>query len=490
MGLETKLLQKLNQSLLMTPQLQQAIKLLQLGRLEYKEAIERELLDNPVLEEAKESEDDFGPGASAGGDNEEFTRGPLVEEPPPPADSAGGNGEKTPADWEEYLENFSDWRGSATPRGLVDFEDKPSLEATLTKSGTLEDHLLEQLRMIEVSDREREVLFQIIGNLDVDGFLCSTYEEIAEAAHGSVEEVQHAMGILKSLDPAGVGARTLQECLLMQLEDLGFSDGLEAKIVSLHLDKLEKRKYDFIAKAEDVSFDEIKRAIATIQSLEPRPGKRFNEETIRYITPDAYIQKIGNDYVVSLNEDGLPKLKISPYYLQLLKNGDKENAPNKSYLTERLKAASWLIKSIHQRQNTIYKVAESIAKFQRDFLDHGIHKLRPLVLKDVADDIGMHESTVSRVTTSKYVHTPQGVFELKYFFTTGLRSSTGEDVSASSIREKIKNLIAAESQDAPLSDQQIVEILKKEDVTIARRTVAKYREGLGIESSSRRKRLL
>jgi RNA polymerase sigma-54 factor len=269
---------------------------------------------------------------------------------------------------------------------------------------------------------------------------------------------------------------------------MGLGDSLEARIVANHLDKLEKKKYELIAKAENVEVEEIYKAITSIQSLEPRPGRPFGDDAIRYITPDIYVTKVGNEFVISLNEDGLPKLRVSPYYLELLKNTDADNSVNKAYLNERLKAATWLIKSIHQRQQTIYRVTESIVKFQREFLAQGISKLRPLVLKEVADDIGMHESTVSRVTTNKYVHTPQGVFELKFFFTTGIRSGDGE-VSSSSIKDKIKNVISAEPADNPLSDQQIVDILKQQEIDIARRTVAKYREALGIESSSKRKKL-
>jgi RNA polymerase sigma-54 factor len=268
---------------------------------------------------------------------------------------------------------------------------------------------------------------------------------------------------------------------------MGIADSLAAKIVQNHLDKLEKRKYDQIAKIEQVAVDEVYAAVNAIQGLEPRPGRPFNEEAIRYVVPDIYVYKVGQDYVITLNEDGLPKLRVSPYYLQLLKSKDAENLPNRTYLQERLKAATWLIKSIHQRQQTIYKVTESIVKFQRGFLDFGIKKLRPLTLKDVADDISMHESTVSRVTTNKYVHTPQGVFELKFFFTTGIKTAGG-DVSSSAIKEQIKTIIAAEDPQNPISDQQIVDMLKKENMDIARRTVAKYRESLGLPSSAQRKK--
>ncbi len=484
MALETKLVQRLSQSLLMTPQLQQAIKLLQLGRLEYKEAIEKELLENPILEEVKE-DDDFNAAKSAETTAETAPAPePQVEAEQPEAKADA----ESKVDWEDYLESFIDSRGSATPKGNIDSEDRPPLEATLTKEETLQEHLLEQLRHVELSEEELSIAMHIIGNLDKDGYLCCSIDDIAQDCKHTVEEVKGVLEHVRSFDPPGVAAADLADCLYIQLEQMGLGHTLEGKIVRLHLDKLEKRKYDQIAKAENVPTEAVYKAVTMIQSLEPRPGRPFADDATRYIIPDIYVYKVGGEYVISLNEDGLPKLRVSPYYLELLRRDDKENLPNRAYLNERLKAASWLIKSIHQRQNTIYRVTESIVKFQREFFDFGIERLKPLVLKDVADDIGMHESTVSRVTTNKYVHTPQGIFELKYFFTTGIKTAGG-DVSSSTVKEKIKNLIAAEKQDDPISDQQIVEILKQQNIDIARRTVAKYRETLGILSSSKRKKL-
>lgn len=486
MGLETKLVQKLSQSLLMTPQLQQAIKLLQLGRLEYKEAIEKELLENPVLEEVKELEDDGAPKKE-------------VADPDPAgltsADRDGStepetSGEATPEskmDWEDYLESFIDSRGSATPKGTIDHEDRPSLEATLTRGESLVEHIVNQLRLGEFDKQDEVIAAHVLGNLDKDGYLCATFDEIATECGVPCEDAERVVRSIQQLDPPGIAARDLAECLIIQLEQMGLESGLETRLVRNHLDKLENRKYDQIAKAEGVPVEEVYRAITTIQQLEPRPGRPFADDSVRYIVPDIYVYKVGKEYVISLNEDGLPRLRVNPFYLELLRQEGTDNVPSKAYLTERLKAASWLIKSIHQRQNTIYRVTESIVKFQRDFLDHGIEKLRPLVLKDVADDIEMHESTVSRVTTNKYVHTPQGVFELKFFFTSGIKTAEGE-VSSSTIKERIKNIISAEKPEAPISDQEIADILAKENIDIARRTVAKYREGLGILSSSKRKK--
>lgn len=497
MALETKLVQKLSQTLLMTPQLQQAIKLLQLGRLEYKEAIEQELLENPILEEIKEVEE--GQNAekstatqSEGADNSfEGQQGESFEgsgEQSQQSAEPEGPAKEPVADWEDYLENLSDSRGAATPKGSTDFEDRPSLEATLTRTESLVEHIVSQMRLADIDKRDEAIALQVVGNLNKDGYLCSSYDEIANSCGCSLNDVERVMDIIKSLDPPGIAARDLSECLLIQLQNMGLGDGLEARIVRDHLDKLEKRKYDQIAKIEQVAVEQVYKAVTAIQGLEPRPGRSFGEDTTRYIIPDIYVYKVSGEYVITLNEDGLPKLRISPYYLRLLQSEDYSSNPNKAYLNERLKAASWLIKSIHQRQQTIYRVTESIVKFQREFLDFGIERLKPLVLKDVADDIGMHESTVSRVTTNKYVHTPQGVYELKFFFTTGIKTALG-DVSSSTVKERIKNLIAAESPEDPISDQKIVEILKSENVDIARRTVAKYRETMGILSSSKRKKL-
>lgn len=484
MALEAKLLQKLGQNLLMTPQLQQAIKLLQLGRLEYKEAIEKELLENPILEEVKESEDD-----SRSSKAEERVELPIVvsESEAVSHDESGAN-KDSPVPWEEYLENYTDARGAAAPRGSYDYEDRPGIEATLTRAETLVEYLVSQVRMRDLREEDASIALNIIGNLDKDGYLCASYDEIASDSSSTVDDVERVMSTIRSCDPPGVGARDLGECLLIQLEHIGLGEGLEAKIVKDHLDKLERRRYDQIAKTEQVALEEVYKAVSAIQHLEPRPARNFADDTVRYIVPDIYVYKVGSEYVISLNEDGLPKLRVSPYYLEIMRRKDSGSKENQEYLQERLKAASWLIKSIHQRQQTIYRVTESIIKFQREFLEHGVSKLKPLVLKDIAEDIDMHESTVSRVTTNKYVHTPQGVFELKYFFSTGLKGAEG-DVSSSSVKERIRNIISQESPENPISDQQIVEMLAKENIEIARRTVAKYRESLGILSSSKRKRL-
>lgn len=485
MGLETKLVQKMGQSLLMTPQLQQAIKLLQLGRLEYKEAIERELLENPALEEVRDDLQASG----------------LPSPEPEPTDptilsssSSRGETEERPeervsvepkADWDDFAESFTDYRGSASARGHNEFGEPHFPEVASSSLLNLEQHLLNQVRLHDFSEQDRLIAQHTIGNLDRDGYLECSYEELAEATQSSIEDVNSVIDTLRFFEPVGSCTRSLTECLLTQLEFRGLGESLESRILRKHSDKLEKRKYDLIAKEEKISIDDVAKAIKTIRTLDPKPGRAYSDETTRYVVPDVYVQKVGGDYVITLNEEGIPRLRVSPYCSQLLKD---PHSANKSYLTERLRAASWLIKSIQQRQQTIYRVTESIMKFQRDFLDYGISRLKPLVLKDVADDITMHESTVSRVTTEKYVHTPQGIFELKFFFTSGIKTAAG-DISSSSVKERIKNLIAAEAPTNPISDQQIVEILKGANIEIARRTVAKYRESLGIASSSQRKKI-
>lgn len=488
MGLENKLLQKMGQSLLMTPQLQQAIKLLQLGRLEYQEAIERELLENPFLEEMPEEFESRGTPESPDQNDPAPTvlSGPLQESQAP----QGNQEPQEPrADWDDYADSFTDYQGSASIKGHSNFDDRQPPEVVSTHSETLEEHLLTQVRMQDFSPTDALIARHIAGNLSRDGLLECSYEEIANECSCPTEDVVAVADIMRFMDPIGCCTRTLQQCLLTQIEAMGLADGLEFRLIRDHLDRLEKRKYEAISKAEGVTLDDISRAINTIRTLEPRPGRPFSDETVRYIVPDAYVYKVGNDFVVSLNEDGVPKLRINSTYSDLLKNPSPGSGDNKAYFTERARAASWLIKSIQQRQQTIFRVTESIVKFQRGFFENGVSHLKPLVLKDVADDIGMHESTVSRVTTEKYVHTPQGIFELKFFFTSSIKTASGGDVSSSSVKEEIKKIIAQESPSNPISDQQIVAILQAKKIDIARRTVAKYRETLGIPSSSQRKQI-
>lgn len=462
MALEFRLVQKMNQQLLMTPQLQQAIKLLQYGRLEFKEAIEKELEENPVLEDVK----DYS--------KETETENTDLQQ----------NTDKK--DWELYQERFGETPRSTT-RSQKDFQDMPSIENTATCKQSLSEYLISQLRLLLLNEDEEKVCLQIILNLNNDGYLCSTYEELQSFCNVEYEDILDAIDIIKELDPAGVGARNVRECLSFQLEIMGENDSLAMNLVNKHLEKLANRQYDKIAKEENVDIKDIYIALKKIKTLTPYPGRAFLNETTTYVNPDIYVYKDNNSWKISLNDEDMPELRINPEYLHLSKNSSLiTDTDGNEFLSEKIKSASWFIKSIQQRQNTIYKVSQSIIKFQKEFLENGISALKPMVLKDIANDIQMHESTVSRVTNNKYIHTPQGIFELKYFFTTGLKKEQ-DDVSSSYIKELIRQLISKEDEKNPISDQEISQELAKQNIKIARRTVAKYRENLGLLSSSKRK---
>jgi RNA polymerase sigma-54 factor len=482
--------QRLSQQLVMTPQLRQAIKILQVSRAELEALIDQELTENPVLEENVEEKAE-GPAEVPtldGQNGAEEWQQPEGEKPE--VENAQNVNE---IDWKEYAENYSnaihDSVGSGGGGGDDD-DRRAALENVLVKRTLLPDHLMWQLRLSDLSDREKEVGAIIVGSLDKDGYLPIQPEEVAFLADTwpDVDIVSRVVRRIQEFDPPGVGARDLSECLLIQLRQLGLTDeSLAARIVRDYLVMLESRRFDRLARELGVPIEQIAEATKIISVLEPKPGRDFGDADTRYVTPDVYVHKVGEEYVVTLNEEGLPRLRVSSFYRRMLgQNGTPEA---RGYIQEKMRAAAWLIKSIHQRQRTLYMVTSSIVKFQRDFLEGGVAFLRPLVLKDVANDIGMHESTVSRATAGKYVHTPQGTFELKYFFTSSLRGGQGSEVSAESVKEKIREIIAKEDARKPLSDQYIAELLGKEQIDIARRTVAKYRELMGILPSSKRKQV-
>ena len=350
--------------------------------------------------------------------------------------------------------------------------------------------------MLELTDEERVVAGLIVGNLNDDGYLNVTEAPLSEIAREALEELEYEVTearieeILKrvqTLDPVGVGSRDLSECLLIQAQRLGMADEVVTAIITRHLSNLEKKNYTAIAKDLKVLLEDVIDAVKFIADLEPRPGRLYSTEEAHYITPDIHVHKIGDEYAILLNEDGIPKLRISQFYRNTLQRG--ATGKTKEYIQDKLRSGVWLIRSIYQRQRTIYRVMESILKFQRDFFDRGVGSLKPLILRDVAEDIGMHESTVSRVTSNKYEHTPQGIFELKYFFNSGINKVDGGEVASESVKQKIKEICATEPGDKPYSDQRIVELLKVHNIDIARRTVAKYREVLGILPSSKRRKM-
>lgn len=501
MGIEIKQQLRLTQQLVMTPQLQQAIKLLQLSRMELVDMVRDELLENPVLEDSVEQipprADDRTADATLGAAPSEHEVERIGETELPLPDSQTDRPEGSTElrsedsagdavrdfDWETYLQN----QASSAPmpgNRPVSSEDLPSLEANLTRGVSLFDHLEWQIKLsTQFSPEEAAVALLVIGNLTPDGYLDAPLPEIAEEAGVTLEEAEAVLSKVQALDPPGVAARDLRECLLLQARFLGADDPVVVGIIEKHLGNMERQNYAAIARDLEQPVEEIYEAAKVIKALDPRPGRSYSDEAPAYITPDVHVYKVGEQYFVVANDDGLPKLRISDFYRTALANGNGA----KEYVQERLRSAQWLIRSIQQRQRTIVRVTESILKFQREFFDKGPAYLRPLILRDVAEDIGMHESTVSRVTTNKYVHTPQGIFELKYFFNSGIARSDGDDLASEAVKLKIKQLIAAEDPRHPYSDQKLVEILAGQNIEIARRTVAKYREQLRIQPSSRRR---
>jgi RNA polymerase sigma-54 factor len=372
-------------------------------------------------------------------------------------------------------------------RSLVAQEDRDDLpfENMVRSTTSLADHLDEQLRLATEDPLERRIGGEIIGNIDEDGYLRAELEEVATRCQTTPQEVERVLTqMVQRFDPMGVGARTIQECLLLQLRADPPVDPLSEEIIEQHFDDLSRRRYADIARALKQPLDRIMESIEEIMGLEPKPGRSFGGSDARYIVPDVFVYKISGEYTVVLNEDGVPRLRVSSLY-RSLRNSPDEGA--RQYVDQKLRSALWLIKSVDQRQRTLRKVTTSIVKFQREFLDKGLAYLRPLSLRDVGEDVGMHESTISRVTTNKYVETPQGLFELKFFFHSGIASGDGEMVSSVSVKKMIQDLLANEDAAKPLSDQEVAAILKGRGLTIARRTVAKYREELNILPSHQRR---
>jgi RNA polymerase sigma-54 factor len=485
MAMHQQLIPKMSQQLRMTPQLQQAIKLLQLSRMDLINLVQQEMVENPVLEEMQE------PYVASKEREAERKKEEAREDDSGVAEVEANANDMDKIDWENYIQSVSSSMPSNDYRGLSS-ADLPGVEETLSTSTSLVDHLLEQLRMADMDEDDKYLALLIIGNLDEAGYMRGqTVEEMAEASGEPLERVEAVLDVLQTFDPLGVCARDLRECLLIQLERLHPHEDIAYTLVENHIPDLERKSYSKIARTLGVDVEDVYDGARLISTLEPRPGRAWETSEPRYITPDIYIRRSGVDYVAVLNEDGLPKLKISGYYKRELqrKRADGEKDEVKDYIQDKLRGAAWLIRSIHQRQSTIVKVTESIIKFQRDFFDYGVEHLKPLVLRDVAEDIGMHESTVSRVTSNKYVHTPRGIFELKYFFNSSITRHGGHDLASEAVKAKIRDLISDEDPKKPLSDSKIVKLLAEENIDIARRTVAKYREMMGILSSAKRKQV-
>jgi len=467
MAMKMKLGLKLSQRLVMTTMLQQAIKLLPLAKLELVQLIRQELSENPLLDENPTIEEDDFP-----------QREEKITEKKENEDS------ESDFNWESYFQNRNNSGFSLS----VDSKTS-SPENRIANEVSLSDYLLWQLSLSSNDSLERCVGAFLIGNIDNDGYLKCDLEEAARHCNVDIEFAGNVLKFIQSFDPPGIAARNLQECLLLQISQLGKNGSLAEKLLENHLEKLEERFYSRIAKEEGVSVDDIIAAVKFIRELNPEPGLKYNPKQIEYIVPDVIVVKVDDDYQVITNNEGIPRLRINPFYEKLLKKKNSMQSADKQYIEDKFKSALWLIKSIEQRRQTLKKVTKSIVKFQREFLDKGTFYLRPLVLRDVAEDIEMHESTVSRITTNKYMHTPQGIFELKYFFHSGIDSLIGDTASSVTVKERIKKIILNENSKRPYTDQKIVELLRKENVIIARRTVTKYRKEMKVLPSSRRKKI-
>jgi RNA polymerase sigma-54 factor len=461
----------------MTPSLQQAIKLLQMSKLELQEEVQQELVENPVLEESQLE-------ASSTNEREEGENTDGADK----AESDSTAEAMDDFDYESYLGDNDPGDAPRAPRETG--EPLPAFENTLSRPPDLADQLEMQLNLATSSELGKAIGLAIIGNIDEDGYLQATVEEIQRIGGYERVEVESVLELIQSFDPDGVAARDLTECLLIQLHHRG-EEGTPAElIVREHMDKLQARRYKELASVLGLDMEDLQAEIEVIRGLDPKPGQKYNVESSTYVVPDVYIVKIDDEYRVMLNEEGLPRLRISPVYRRMVGRGEGAPADAKEYVRKKLRSAFRLIKSLEERQRTIFKVATSIVKFQREFLDYGIEKLRPLVLKDVADDIGMHESTVSRVVNNKYMHTHRGLFEMRFFFHSGIASSRGgASVSSLTVKDRIRRIIQGEEPQRPLSDSAIVKVLKSEGLQIARRTVAKYREELKIPASSNRKQV-
>jgi len=461
--------QRLSQRLILTPSLQQAIKLLPLTTLELAEVLEQEVMENPLLEEVPAQETSPDEIANEEAKEEQERTDPLKD-----------------IDVEKFFEDYLD-DGDRRRTRPSEVPELPPIENTLTEQPDLYDHLTWQLHMSVSDELLLEIGDAIIQNVDEDGMLRASVSEIANLGPYPLEEVEKALRVVQNLDPPGVAARDLTECLRLQLRHLGLENSPTDVIVRDYMKQLQCHQYPEIGRQMGLSPDEVSHHLEIIRRLDPKPGLKYSPDHSTYVIPDVFVVKEGDEYKIILNDDGLPKLRISPTYRRMLEAKEAGSEETRNYVKEKLRSALWLLKSVDQRQRTIYKVAESIVRHQRGFLDHGITQLRPLVLRDVATDIGMHESTVSRVVANKYMHTARGVYELRFFFHSGITSSMGEAISSVTIKDKIKKMIEGEDPSRPLSDSRIAELLGSDGLPLARRTVAKYREELRIPPSNLRK---
>ena len=478
MAIKHSLLPIQGQRLILTPALQAAIKLLPMSRLELVDMVNQEVVENPLLENVEEAngeESQSVEGADTAEKAETDDEQPA-EEPDPWDDS----------DYEDFFGEYLE--DGYRPRVTTEIRELAPVENRLRSTQSLFDHLTWQLSSVNIDEDEKRIAEVIIGNINDKGRLVASLEEIGAMGGWSESKVEKVLRVIQEFDPIGVAARNLQECLLLQLEHLGIEETHSASIVRNHLELLQTHQFQKLANCLGISETETRRHVEIIERLVGEPGLRHNQPQSQYVIPDVYIEKEGTEYVAELNEDGLPQLRISRSYRRMLQKKTGISDQDKSFIRDNLKSAMWLIRSIDQRQKTVRKVAKSIIKFETEFLDNGIEFLQPLVLRDVANDIGMHESTVSRVVNDKYIHTPQGVFEMRFFFHRAIDSSNGEGISSIRIKEMIRKIVEGENQTKPLSDSRIGKLLENDGYSLARRTIAKYRDELKIPPSTQRRR--
>lgn len=453
------------QKLVMTPELRQAIEILQYNSLELKSFIQQELLNNPVLEQAQ----------------------PISEVEAPQKNEQEQQDNDFKDDKLDFSKLLNDYRKSGSIKSY-EKKDEVTFENFLPAETTLLEHLMLQLHFTLLKGIDNDIAVFIIENIDDNGYLRATTEEMASMLNVELEDVDNILGIIQTFDPIGVGARSLSECLMIQLDSLGYQDRIVRAIVDRHLDDLAKNKISFLAKELNTTLENIQDAGDLIRTLEPKPGRMYSSSRdVGYITPDVTLEKVNGEYFIIVKDDTAPKLTINHYYRKILLNSEMEENASE-YINKKLNSALKIIRCIQQRRNTIYKVVKAIVDYQKDFLEMGVIHLKPLTLKKIADEIGVHESTVSRAINGKYLQCARGVFELKYFFQSGITGGVGEGVSSESIKSIIKDLISKENTKKPLSDQTISDELNKIGVKISRRTVAKYRDDLKIASSSKRRR--
>lgn len=503
MGPGLQLSQRLTQSLVLAPQLQQSLALLQAPSLELKALVEQELQQNPVLEEITEPEMEArekSPGnESAGGDEAETPTVPDFAEPPEDVkfDAAAERlandpGDDFQAEFEKLVQMDQDWRDHFSQTNTVirssaeDEERREFMFNSITVEASLAQHLMEQVRDTSLNDDERAIAELLIGNIDDYGYLMATAEELAASTNLPADKILQTLKVIQGFEPAGVGARDLRECLMLQLERAGKDDTLEYRIIRDHMEELGRRKIPDIARGTGQAVEVVQAALARIARLEPRPGRAFLPVVEQYVAPEVFVVKNGDDFTVTTNDEQIPHLRISNVYKDLMSAGE-DNAEVKNYIREKIRAGKFLIKSLHQRQTTICNIGKEIVKRQREFMEKGVAHLKPMTMAQVAEVVGVHETTVSRAVSGKYIQTPQGVFDMKYFFTAGLQNAHGENVSNTSVKDMIAEIFKNEKPTRPLSDQEVVKMLTDKGINIARRTVAKYRDELGILPSNLRR---